>query len=241
MVAFSTAVEKTKAVEPLTLIRGHPLFRHLPPARIAELAARMVRKLVPRGSLIFSKDDPGAGLIGVVSGMVKISVPSADGREAVLNIINAGEIFGEMALLDGCPRSADAMTMSDCELVFIDRRDFITLLRSQPDVGIKVIEFLCARLRRTSEQVQDVMFLNAPTRLAKALLQLAGKRQNSGAEHKAKITQREISQIIGLSREMTNKQLRIWERTKWVKLERGGVILLQTGPLEEIAEGLGAD
>jgi CRP/FNR family cyclic AMP-dependent transcriptional regulator len=239
MVAFNPAVEKTKAVEPLTLIRGHPLFRHLPAARITELAARMVRKLVPRGSLIFSKEDPGAALIGVVSGMVKISVPSADGREAVLNIINAGEIFGEMALLDGCPRSADAMAMSDCELVFIDRRDFINLLQSQPDVGIKVIEFLCARLRRTSEQVHDVMFLNAPARLAKALLQLAGKRQNSDAEHKAKITQREISQIIGLSREMTNKQLRIWERTKWVKLERGGVILLQTGPLQEIADGLG--
>jgi CRP-like cAMP-binding protein len=98
----------------------------------------------------------------------------------------------------------------------------------------KVIEFLCARLRRTSEQVQDVMFLHAPARLAKALLRLADKQ-----ERKAKITQRDISQIIGLSREMTNRQLRIWERANWVKLERGGVVLVQPRQLEKVAAEAG--
>jgi CRP-like cAMP-binding protein len=100
---------------------------------------------------------------------------------------------------------------------------------------------LCARLRRTSEQVQDVMFLNASARLAKALLQVAVKHEGGGGGRKAKITQREISQIIGLSREMTNKQLRIWERSKWLRLERGSVVLLQPKPLQQIAEGLDAN
>jgi CRP-like cAMP-binding protein len=175
----------------------------------------------------------------VVDGSVKISVISADGHEAVLNIVNAGEIFGEMALLDGRPRSADATAMCDCELVSMDRHTFNAILRNEPDVALKVIEFLCARLRRTNEQVQDVMFLNAPARLAKALLQLAGKHETAGMSRKAKITQREISQMIGLSREITNKQLRLWERANWVKLERGSVILSQPRQLEKIAAEAG--
>jgi len=211
-----------ESLDKLTLIRNHPLFRHLGAATLEQLAARMTKKAMRRGAVIFAKDDPGTGLIGVMRGSVKISVMSADGQEAVLNIINAGEIFGEMALLDGRPRSADATAMSDCELVSMDRGTFTSTLRGQPDVLLKVIEFLCARLRRTSEQIQAVMFLNAPARLAKA-----------------KITQRDISQIIGLSREMTNRQLRIWERANWVKLERGGVVLLQPRQLEKVATEAG--
>jgi CRP-like cAMP-binding protein len=195
----------------------------------------MTRKTVRRGTTIFAKDDPGVGLIGVIRGSVKISVVTADGREAVLNILNSGEVFGEMALLDGRPRSADATAMSDCELVSIDRSVFVSILRGDPDVALKIIEMLCARLRRSSEQVQDVMYLNAPVRLAKTLLQLATKPEVAGPARKAKITQREISQIVGLSREMTNKQLRMWERSRWVKLERGGVVLLQPSRLEKIA------
>lgn len=232
--AVSVSPKPAESVDKLTLIRNHPLFRHLTSAILEQLAARMTKKVLRRGANIFAKGDAGVGLIGVMRGSVKISVLSADGREAVLNVINAGEIFGEMALLDGRPRSADATAMSDCELVSMDRGTFTSTLRGQPDVLLKVIEFLCARLRRTSEQVQDVMFLNAPARLAKALLQLADKQ-----EHKAKITQRDISQIIGLSREMTNRQLRIWERANWVKLERGGVVLVQPRQLEKIAAEAG--
>jgi CRP-like cAMP-binding protein len=116
----------------------------------------------------------------------------------------------------------------------MDRGTFISVLRVQPEVGLKVIEFLCARLRRTNEQMQDVLFLNAAVRLAKTLLQLADNK-----ERKAKITQRDISQIIGLSREMTNKQLRTWERANWLRLERGGVVLLQPRQLEKVAAEAG--
>ena len=197
----------TAAEDKLALLRNHSLFGQLPPAVLGHLGSYIKRRTLPRGSIIFAKGDPGVGLMGVLSGTVKISVPSADGRDIVLNIIHAGEIFGEIALLDGHPRTADATAMTDCELMVIERRDFIPFLRSQPDLTIQIIEIVCARLRRTTEQVQDVTFLDLPTRLSKALLRLLVDGDRSASATKITITQREISQIIGLSRESTNKQL----------------------------------
>src|SRR5205807_4026356 len=131
----------------LALLRNHPLFCGLAPEVIERLGSYMKRRTVPRGTSLFSKGDPGSGLMGVLSGSVKISVPSADGRDIVLNIIHEGEIFGEIALLDGHPRTADATAMTDCELMMIERRDFIPFLRSQPDLTMQIIETLCSRLR----------------------------------------------------------------------------------------------
>ena len=165
-----------RAQDKLALLRNHPLFRELPSTVIDRLGSYMKRRSVARGSTIFAKGDPGDALMGVLAGTVKISVPSADGRDVVLNIINEGGIFGEIALLDGHPRTADAIAMSECQLMIIERRDFVQFLRSQPDVALKFIEILCARLRRTSEQVQDVTFLDLPTRLAKTLLRLTAER-----------------------------------------------------------------
>ncbi len=226
---------RSNASDRLALLRDNALFAELDQAAVERLASYMTRRRVRRGTTIFNKGDPGNGLMGVLSGMVKISVMSADGREAVLNIIQQGEVFGEIALLDGRPRTADATAMSDCEIMAIERRDFVPFLRSQPDIALRLIEILCARLRRTSEQVEDVMLLDLPSRLAKALLQLADKAAMPGSRQKVAITQREISQIIGISRESTNKQLRAWARRKWIRLERGGVAVLDPGALAQIA------
>ena len=219
----------------LSLLRNHPLFGDLPPAVIEHLGSYMKTRKATRGSAIFAKGDPGTGLMGVLSGMVKVSVASTEGKDIVLNIFHEGEIFGEIALLDGRPRTADATAMSDCELIVIERRDFIPFLSNHPDVTIKFIEILCSRLRRTSEQVQDVTFLNLPTRLAKTLLQLTEDQDGSGPKRKVAITQREISQIIGRSRESTNKQLRAWAKRGWIKLERGGVSVLASDKLAGVA------
>jgi CRP-like cAMP-binding protein len=124
--------------------------------------------------------------------------------------------------------------MTDCELMVIDRREFVPLVEGRPDVALKMIEVFCARLRHTSEQIEDVLFLDFPARLAKTLLWLA-KTAKSSPQGKVRITQREIGQIIGMSRESTNKQLRIWEQRKWLRLERGGVVVLSPDPLAEIA------
>jgi CRP/FNR family transcriptional regulator, cyclic AMP receptor protein len=228
-----------RVLDKLAPLRNHPLFREFPPSVIEHFGTYMTRRSVRRGATIFSKGDPGTGLMAVLWGSVKISVPTADGREAVLNIINPGEIFGEIALLDGRPRTADAVTMDDCELMVIDRRDFIPFLREQPDIALKFIEILCARIRHTSEQVEDVMYLSFPGRLAKTLLQLTGGPAAPAAHRSVRITQRELSSIIGMSRESTNKQLRAWENRKWVRLQRGGIAVLNPSALAKLAaEGM---
>jgi CRP-like cAMP-binding protein len=231
--------EQKRPTEPardkLSLLRTHPLFRTLSPSVIEHLGSYMKTRRVARGTTIFQKGDPGSGLIGILTGTVKISVASADGKDVVLNIFREGDVFGEIALLDGRPRTADATAMSDCEFVVIERRDFVPFLHDNPDVTLKFIEILCSRLRHTSEQVQDVTFLNLPTRLAKALLELIGAGDGSAPKRKVAITQREISQIIGRSRESTNKQLRAWVKRGWVRLERGGVSVLAPDKLAAIA------
>jgi CRP/FNR family transcriptional regulator, cyclic AMP receptor protein len=224
-----------RVLDKLAPLRNHPLFREFPPAVIEHFGTYMTRRAVRRGATIFAKGDAGTGLMAVLWGSVKISVPTADGREAVLNIINPGEIFGEIALLDGRPRTADAVAMDDCELMVIDRRDFIPFLRGEPDIALKFIEILCGRIRHTSEQVEDVMYLSFPGRLAKTLLQLTGGPQTPAAHRNVRITQRELSSIIGMSRESTNKQLRAWENRKWVRLQRGGIAVLDPNALAKIA------
>jgi CRP-like cAMP-binding protein len=235
MASPSTSHPAAGVADKLALLRNHSLFGQLPPAAIEHLGSYMKRRTLPRGSSIFAKGDPGIGLMGVLAGTVKISAQSADGRDIVLNIIHEGEIFGEIALLDGHPRTADATAMTDCELMVIERRDFIPFLRSQPDLTIQIIETLCARLRRTTEQVQDLTFLDLPTRLAKALLRLIADGEGPASARKITITQRKISQIIGQSRESTNKQLRVWAKHGWVRVERGAVTVLRRGKIAEAA------
>jgi CRP-like cAMP-binding protein len=157
----------------------------------------------------------------------------------VLNLIHTGELFGEIALLDGRPRTADATAMEDSELMVIDRRDFLPFVREQPEIAVNLIEILCARLRRTSEQVEDLMFMSLPARLAKTLLRLANLDGSENKPVQFAMTQRELSQMIGMSRESTNKQLRAWEKRKWVRLDRGMLTVLDAIALSEIGEDNG--
>jgi len=217
----------------------HPMFGNLPAGDIDMLAGYARIERFRKGATIFHKGDPGVGLMAVLSGQVKISVPSAEGKEAVLNIIRAGQVFGEIALLDGQSRTADAVAMTDCDLLVLDRREFVPLLRANPDLALRIMELLCARLRRTSEQVEDVMFLHLEGRLAKALLRLSEDQGDAGAPSaKVAITQRELGQMIGMSRESTNKQLQDWQRQGWVRLIKGGVELLDRAALEAMTESL---
>jgi CRP/FNR family transcriptional regulator, cyclic AMP receptor protein len=215
------------------VFKRHPMFGNLPPADIEMLAGYARVERFRKGATIFHKGDSGVGLMAVLAGHVKISVPSAEGKEAVLNIIRAGQVFGEIALLDGQPRTADAVAMVDCDLLVLDRREFVPLLRASPDLALRIMELLCARLRRTSEQVEDVMFLHLEGRLAKALLRLSDDQGEAGKPSmKVAITQRELGQMIGMSRESTNKQLQDWQRQGWVRLIKGGVELVDRSALE---------
>lgn len=223
---------KEGTIDRKAMLRDHPLFSGLPAEIIDRLCAYAKMKDVKRGVTIFTKGEQGMSMFAVCAGTVKISVPSTEGKDAVFNLISEGGIFGEIALLDGHPRTADAIAATNCQLMMIDRRDFLPLVRGHPDLALKIIDVLCARLRHTSEQVEDIVFLDLPGRLAKTLLRLGNDKPN--AKRKIAITQREIGQIIGMSRESTNKQLRDWERRKWIRLERGGIVILQHAALNAL-------
>jgi CRP-like cAMP-binding protein len=223
----------THPVDKLTILRNHSLFGQLGADALSRLASYAHTRTVKAGTMIFERGDPGTSLFAVLRGTVRISNQSADGKDAVLNMIPVGGIVGEIALLDGQPRTADACAVTDCELMQIDRRDFVPLVTENPEIALKLIEILCARIRHTSAQVEDITFLDLPGRLAKTLLWLSSQ-SDSPQTRRVSITQREIGQIIGMSRESTNKQLREWEEKKWLKLERGGVVVLDPRPLAEI-------
>jgi CRP-like cAMP-binding protein len=217
------------------LIRASEFLCKLPDAPVSELAGRMTRKVLPAGSTIFSRGDRGNALFAVASGSVKISIWSSEGRELTINTVRPGEVFGEIALLDGGIRTADATAVTECVLMVLERRDLLSLLNRTPELAICCIELLCQRLRRTTEQLEDGAFLSLSTRLAKILLSLS--RDGASQQHAAiSITQREISKMIGASRESTNKQLRGWAKKGFIRLERGGIVVLDRQKLMNAAE-----
>lgn len=220
-------------------LAGHFLFRHLRPEEMEALLARARVERRKANSVIFRQDSPGYGLMAVLSGRVKISSRAPSGREIVLNIINPGEVFGEIALLDGKARTADAIALSACELLIIDRRDFVPFLQDHPDIAIRLLGILCDRLRRTSEQVQDLLFLDVRGRLAKTLLRLAGTHGRTtpdGRRIDLKFSQRELGSLVGLTRESINKQLRGWQKRGLIHVDDGAITIRDATALQEEGE-----
>src|SRR6195256_7014345 len=203
----------------LDVLRKHPIFADLEPDAFDQLCRYAKLSNFKRGATICSKGDVGNSLYAVISGTVKISTSSAEGRSAILNLIGTGEVFGEIALLDGGERTTDAIANSDCELFVIDRREFIPFVRSQPALAMKFIELLCARLRQTSDQVEQIILQNLPGRLPSELLRLNEKHKLEPQGRTIAITQQEISEMVGMTRESINKQLRAWAARDWVRLE----------------------
>jgi CRP-like cAMP-binding protein len=220
----------------LSVLRQHPMFRDLGSEALDQLCRYAKHTSLRRGATICSKGDPGNFLFIVISGTVKISVSSPDGRNAILNLINAGDLFGEVAVLDGQARTADAIANTNCEIFVLDRRDFLPFVRGQPELAMRLIELLCTRLRWTSDQVEQVILQDLPGRLASALLGLTDKRKLEPQSQTIAITQQEISEMVGMTRESINKQLRAWAARGWVRLEHGAIVVLDGASLRELAE-----
>src|SRR2546421_3584327 len=182
----------------------------------------------PAGEEIYAKGSPGQSMMAVLRGTVKMISVSSEGKEIVLNIMHPGEIFGEIALLDGEERSADAVAMTDCELLVLNRRDFMPILEKRADICLILLRILCQRLRQTSEQVEDVMFRHLESRLAKRLLHLAesvglhGMQSTSVELH---VSQRELGNMAGGSRESVNKILQNWHRRGQIDLGKASVLI----------------
>ncbi len=226
------------------LLTTNSLFRDLADEVIAKIADLAVTRELAAGQILFSKGDPGDALYGVISGRIRISAGAPSGKEVVLNTIEAGEVFGEIALLDGRPRTADAVAAVNSELVRIQRRDFIHYMESEPRLATHLLEMLCQRVRATSELVEDSAFLALPARLAKRLLGMSGYPDEPGGDTEEidfdnlelKISQQELGQLMDSSREAVNKHLQNWRRRGWVELSRNRVTIVDPEALSDLVE-----
>jgi CRP-like cAMP-binding protein len=224
-----------RALEATQLLGAHPVFGELSQAQLKSLCSFAHGRTAARGATIFNKGDVGDSLYAIHSGMVKISAALPDGRQTIFNLLSDGEIFGEIALLDGRARSADAVAMTKCDLIVIDRRDFLNFLQNEPKAALRLIEFLCARLRFASEHFEEQVALGVPARLARAMLRLARNARRVPRGQRITATQQELSEIVGASRETINKYLRAWEELGLIMLQRGGLVITDRQTLTDIA------
>jgi CRP-like cAMP-binding protein len=224
------------------LLSRNWLLGHLSGAELDKLAHYARFQRFQHKDVIFRKGDLGQSMLVVVRGSVRITSHSVSGteKEVVLNIINPGDIVGEIALLDGELRTADAVAIGDVELLVLSRRDFLPFLERHSEVCIKLLTLLCQRLRKTSDQVEDLVFLDQPARLAKTLLRLAECNETSADQPgkscvDLKLTQSEIGALAGLRREAVNRQLHQWCTDGIVSLDHGRIWIEQLDALEDIA------
>ena len=199
------------AIEKRRLFEGHALFGKLPPADLDALLSHARVEHFPAGREVFAKGSPGRSMMAILAGSVRISAPSPTGRDIVLAILNPGEVFGEIAVLDGQDRTADATAISDTYLLVLDHRDFVPFLERRADLCILFLKLLCQRLRLTDRQVAEAMFGRLEDRMAKALVRLAGGSVRPGHGTVLRLSQQELAGMVGATRESVNKQLQIWQ------------------------------
>ena len=218
-----------------------PLFAEVAAGDLETLGTSLRRRQYDRGTVIFHQGDPGAALFIIESGEVKICSPSPDGKETIFALLGPGDFFGEMALLDAEPRSADAVAQEPCRLLLLHRTDFLHFLKERPQVAVALLAVLSRRLRRTNQALQDLMFLDVPGRLARVLLQLAerqGREDATGIVLTSRLTQGELADMVGASRETINRWLRVYERQGLIRHDQGRLTLLRPEELRERSEAI---
>ena len=219
-------------------LRACPLFETVRPAELDAILDLASERRWKRGQTIFQQGDEGSSMMAVLAGTVRIGAVSAEGREVTLNTIRAGEVFGEIALLDGKPRSADAIAMEDTALLVVERRHFLPFLSANQDLTLRLLSVLCKRLRETSETLGDLVMFELPGRLARLLVKLAedhGNRTGSGIRIEFKLSQRDLGTRIASSRESVNKQLGAWRDEGLLHLDRGYITLLRPDRFKHMA------
>ncbi len=207
-----------------------PLFAGLSGEQLDALAVFLRRRRYPKGSVIFQQGDPGTTLYLIETGEVKLTLTSTQGKEVILALLGPGGFFGELSLLDGEPRSANAMARVACELLALEREHLLRFLESQSRASASLLAALSRRLRRTTDLVHDAAFLDVAGRLARALLQLSetrGQPGPNGVVRFPKLNQGELAEMVGVTRESINKWLKFYEREGFVRHRKGLVTVLR--------------
>ncbi|RCV49848.1 Crp/Fnr family transcriptional regulator [Marinitenerispora sediminis] len=206
-----------------------PLFEALDEEGAGALRSSISEVRLGRGQTLFSEGDEGDRLYVILSGKVKLTRTAVDGRENLLMVLGPGEMFGELSLFDPRPRTASAVAVTDAVLAGLGHDDLRPFISSQPEVAVHLLKALAARLRRTNDVMADLVFTDVPGRVAKALLDLAerfGKEGEDGLHVHHDLTQEELAQLVGASRETVNKALAEFALRGWLRIEAKAVVLL---------------
>ncbi len=218
----------------------HDLLGHLTPEELDRLLAPARVERLDEGRVLFRKGDPGDRLYVVLAGRIAIGTVSEEGKEVVFNVLGRGEVFGEIALLDGKARTADATAMAECHLLVLERKDFMPFLQGNPEVAARLIAVLCERVRSVSESYEDALFMDLPARLAKRLLRLAESHGEpvDGAAIRIEfpLSQQELAKMAGVSRESVNKLLRAWQTQGLIAHDHSHVTILDEARLKRLVE-----
>jgi CRP/FNR family cyclic AMP-dependent transcriptional regulator len=212
------------------LLARVPLFAALDAESAASLEATMTRRTLARGHAVFREGDAGDRLFVILDGKVKISRAAADGRENLLAVLGTAEMFGELSLFDPGPRTASATTVTASTLASLDHDDLRPLLIERPGVAVQLLKALAQRLRRTNEAMADLVFTDVPGRVAKALLDLSAKfgvPEDGNTRVRHDLTQEELAQLVGASRETVNKALSEFAHRGWLQVDGRSVLLLE--------------
>ncbi|WP_395715170.1 Crp/Fnr family transcriptional regulator [Reyranella sp.] len=215
------------------LLRLHCFFSGLSAEDEQELLKRTRRRRVPARCILFQEGDAGDGLYGILAGRVAFTVDSSRGKELILNVLGPGDFFGEIALLDGKGRTATAVTRDACCLLFIARSEFMSFLAERPHAMSRIVELLCARLRRSTEWIADATFLDLSTRLAKQLVILA---HDEGASRTGtvRVSHAELAGMLGVSRERVSRQLAAWSERGILDQGHGFLVVRNRQALESV-------
>ena len=203
------------------LLRLNPLFARLGEEAIARIAALCVRRQLSAGEVLFVKGDEGDALYGIRRGQIRIATGTESGKRLTLNVLGPGDLLGEIALLDGRSRTADAIAAEPSELFMVRRQDFLRLLEREPRIAVHLMELLCERVRWISERMEETALLPLEVRLARRIRTLA---DDFGTD--LHISQEELGILLGVTRESINRQLQQWRREGLVELGRSRIRLL---------------
>ena len=204
--------------------------------RLADLAKAATYR---SGDLIFQKGDLSRSLYVIDKGRVKIATDGADGREVALNLLGPGAVFGEIALIDGGARTADAIACEPCRLLQLDRADLVPLLEREPGLTMRMLVALTGRVRWISDRFEDSLFLDLSARLAKRLLFLGehfGVDSPRGRRLSVSLPQRELASHMGVTRETVNRLLQQWRASGLILIDRGVLVLTDLEQLSRLAQ-----
>jgi CRP-like cAMP-binding protein len=203
-----------------SLLSASPFFAGFAPGTLDKIAAICRQQHLAARAVLFLKGDPSDGLYAIRRGLIRIGTTDDLGQQMTMNLLGGGDVFGEISVLDGRFRTADAIAMEDTDMFFLPRRDFLQLLADEPAIALQVIELLCSRLRDVIERMEEAAFLPAETRLARRILMLA---DDYGTVVHA--SQEQLALLAGVTRETVNRQLQRWKRTGVLALGRGHLVI----------------